>query len=57
MIATTRLVMGAVLLGMMMTLSGCIVAEPHEGYYDHEHARWYHEHRWHECGEHEDHCR
>jgi hypothetical protein len=25
--------------------------EPHEGYWDREHARYYHEHRWHECRE------
>jgi hypothetical protein len=30
--------------------------EPREGYYDHPHHRWYHEHRWHECEEHEEHC-
>jgi hypothetical protein len=56
MIATTRFVMGAFLLGLTLMNSGCVV-EPREGYYDHSHARWYHEHRWHECGEHEDHCR
>jgi len=56
MIATTRFITGAFLLGLTMMTSGCVV-EPREGYYDHEHARWYHEHRWHECGEHEDHCR
>jgi hypothetical protein len=58
MIATTRFIMGAFLLGLTLTTSGCVV-EPREGYYDHGHghARWYHEHRWHECGEHEDHCR
>jgi hypothetical protein len=57
MIATTRIVMGVILLGMTMMMSGCIVAEPHEGYYDHSHARWYHEHHWHDCGEPGDHCR
>jgi hypothetical protein len=56
MIATARFIMGAFLLGLTLTTSGCVV-EPREGYYDHSHARWYHEHRWHECGEHEDHCR
>jgi hypothetical protein len=57
MIATTRIVMGVILLGMTMMMSGCIVAEPHEGYYDHEHARWYHEHHWHDCRESGEHCR
>jgi hypothetical protein len=37
--------------------SGCIVATPHEGYYDRDHHRWYHEHEWHECGDRDEHCR
>jgi hypothetical protein len=40
--------------------SGCVV-EPREGYrdgyYDHDHHRYYHEHAWHECIEHDEHCR
>jgi hypothetical protein len=40
--------------------SGCIIA-PHdayrEGYYDHDQHRYWHEHAWHDCGEHDDHCR
>lgn len=51
-----RIVMGTFLLGMTLMTSGCVVAEPHEGYYDHEHARWYHEHSWHNCGERDEHC-
>jgi hypothetical protein len=43
------------LLGLMMFVPGCVV-EPREGYYDHEHHRWYHEHGWHECTEHDEHC-
>jgi hypothetical protein len=43
------------LLGLMMFAPGCVV-EPHEGYYDHEHHRWYHEHSWHECIERDEHC-
>ena len=52
-----RLAMGGFLLGMIMQMSGCIVAEPREGYYDRDHHRYYHEHHWSECREHEEeHC-
>jgi hypothetical protein len=57
MIAATRFVMGAFMLGMIMMTSGCVVAEPHEGYYDHQHSRYYHEHHWSNCGERDEHCR
>lgn len=43
-------------LALTIFSSACVVAEPHEGYYDHDHARYYHEHTWHECGEHNDFC-
>ena len=59
------------LLGLMLFASGCVVeprgehdryydrgGEPGEGYYDHEHHRYYHEHGWRDCREHDDeHCR
>jgi hypothetical protein len=48
---------GFLLLGLMMFAPGCVV-EPREGYYDRDHHRWYHEHEWRECREHdEEHCR
>jgi hypothetical protein len=52
-----RITLGSFLLGLitLSTLSGCIV-EPREGDYDHNHHRWYHEHRWQECGDRDDHC-
>jgi hypothetical protein len=56
MIAMTRIVMGTFLLGLLLLSSGCVVAEPHEGYYDRDHHRWYHEHSWHACVEHDEHC-
>ena len=28
-----------------------------EGYYDREHSRYYHDHSWHECLEHDPYCR
>jgi hypothetical protein len=46
-----------ILLALTIFSSACVVAEPREGYYDHDHARYYHEHTWHECGEHNDFCR
>jgi hypothetical protein len=36
--------------------SGCVV-EPHEGYYDRDHHRYYHEHAWVGCGADDEHCR
>lgn len=44
------------LLGFILLVPGCVV-EPREGFYDHDHARWYHEHAWHDCGERDEHCR
>jgi hypothetical protein len=44
---------GGFLLGLVGLVLGCVVA-PSEGYYDHDHHRYYHEHSWHEC-EHDDH--
>jgi hypothetical protein len=52
-----RILIGSFLLGItLFNLSGCIV-EPREGYYDHHHHRWYHEHRWRDCDDRDDHCR
>lgn len=47
---------GSLLLALTMLSCACVVAEPREGYYDRDHARYYHEHSWHECGEHNDSC-
>jgi hypothetical protein len=44
------------LLGLLSLVSGCVVAVPREGYYDHDHNRWYHDHAWHACGEYDEHC-
>lgn len=52
-----RVLLSGILLGVMVAnLSGCVVAEPREGYYDHDHHRWYHEHAWHPCEEPGAHC-
>jgi len=44
------------LLGLILLVPGCVV-EPREGFYDRDHARWYHEHAWHDCGAQDEHCR
>jgi hypothetical protein len=53
---TIRLAVSGLMLGLFMFTSGCVV-EPHEGFYDRDHHRWYHEHGWHDCGDRDDHCR
>ena len=64
-----RLVMSGLLVTMMMTFTtGCVVERDRghdrgyhegyrEGYYDREHHRWWHEHRWAECRDYDEHCR
>ncbi len=45
------------LYALTTVLAGCVVAEPREGYYDHDHARYYHNHAWIGCGPRDNHCR
>jgi len=49
------------MLGLIALSSACVVAGPrdgyHEGYYDRDHHRYYHEHGWRDCGDHDEHCR
>jgi hypothetical protein len=52
-----RIVVSSLMLGVILSTSGCVVAEPREGYYDRDHHRWYHEHGWHDCGPGDEHCR
>lgn len=52
-----RIAQGSFLLALIAIASGCVVAEPREGYWDRDHNRWYHEHTWHRCGDHDEHCR
>jgi hypothetical protein len=40
----------------MLVVPGCVI-EPREGFYDHDHHRWWHEHSWRECGDRDEHCR
>jgi hypothetical protein len=44
------------LLGLIVFASACVVA-PREGYWDHDHHRYYHENAWHDCGDRDEHCR
>jgi hypothetical protein len=50
-----RIVLNSVLLELIALACGCVVV-PHEGYYDGEHHRYYHDRAWHECVEHDEHC-
>ncbi len=52
----TRKVMGSILLALAVMSAGCVVAT-REGYYDRDHHRYYHEHSWVDCGDHDEHCR
>jgi hypothetical protein len=56
MITTLRIAKLSFLLGLIAFTSACVV-EPHEGYWDHDHNRYYHEHAWHDCGPGDNYCR
>jgi hypothetical protein len=49
----------AVIIGLAAIASACIVAPErnHEGYWDREHSRYWHEGGWHPCAEHAEACR
>jgi hypothetical protein len=50
-----RYVLAAVLLA---AASGCVVAPRyHDGYWDHEHDRYWYGGGWHGCDEHREYCR
>ncbi len=53
---TVRIAKSSLLLALISLAFGCVVT-PTEGYYDRDHHRYYHEHEWHECGEHDTYCR
>jgi hypothetical protein len=48
---------GNLLLGLIALASACVIETSREGYYDRDHHRYYHERGWHECVEHDAHCR
>lgn len=43
-----RIAKWSIALGLAAVVSACVV-EPREGYWDHGHNRYYHEHHWHDC--------
>jgi hypothetical protein len=47
---------GSFLVGLVGLVMGCVV-ETREGAYDRDHHRYYHENAWHDCVEHDEHCR
>jgi hypothetical protein len=49
----------SLLIAFLALSSGCIIAPPryHDGYWDHEHDRYWMNNGWHGCGEHRDYCR
>jgi len=51
-----RLAQFSVLFGLIAFTSACVV-EPHEGYWDRDHQRYYHEHAWHACTPEDNFCR
>ena len=59
-----RLALSGVLLALLSLTSACVVRTTdrgysegyREGYYDRDHHRWWHEHQWRDCGEHDEHC-
>jgi hypothetical protein len=51
-----RIAQTGIVLALLMASSACVV-EPRNGYYDRDHHRYYHEHVWIDCGEHDEHCR
>jgi hypothetical protein len=62
-VSILRFALSSLLVTLITLTSGCIVERDRgdheayqEGYYDHEHHRWWHEHKWHECIEHDEHC-
>ena len=61
MTSTQSIIRAAIMLGLISLSTACVVAEPrggyHEGYYDRDHNRYYHENGWRDCGERDEHCR
>ncbi len=52
---TKRIIKSSILIELIVIVCGCVVV-PHEGYYDHDHHRYYHDHAWHECVDRDEHC-
>jgi hypothetical protein len=57
MTTTRRIAQISFLLSLVSFMSACVIAEPREGYWDRDHARYYHEHAWHACEHDSAYCR
>jgi hypothetical protein len=55
MINTTRNAKSSFLLALIAIACGCVVV-PEDGHYDRDHHRYYHDHAWHDCVDHDEHC-
>lgn len=62
---TRQIALTSLILGLAGTVSGCVVSTTretthdvpvHEGYYDQEHHRYWHDDAWHDCTDHDDYC-
>jgi hypothetical protein len=53
---TKHILTGGLLTGLLILAAGCDRG-PREGQYDPDHHRYYHEHDWHDCADHDEHCR
>jgi hypothetical protein len=51
-----NLTRGGILLALLAWTTACVIA-PREGYYDRDHHRYYHDHEWHDCRDHDEFCR
>jgi hypothetical protein len=64
-VSLPRIAISGLLITLAALSTGCVVHDRgpgyhegyREGYYDREHNRWYHENAWHDCEEHDVHCR
>jgi hypothetical protein len=55
-----RIAMTSSLLVLMVTMSACVIGPRdghHEGYYDRDHHRYFHENAWHDCAGRDARCR
>jgi hypothetical protein len=48
---------GSVLVALISFASACVVDTPREGYWDHEHNRYWADRAWHDCVTEDIHCR
>jgi hypothetical protein len=57
--ATRNIARLSCLMSLIALLASCVLVPPggyREGYYDAPHHRYWHDHGWHQCQEHDPHC-